>query len=68
MARYEKAYGRGMIVYWYGVSIEGRKEGPIDEFLDPGLFRGRRDWNELQEGIPSRLVSQTIKGRQASGR
>ncbi len=68
VSRYEKAYGDGMIVYWYGVSVEARKEGPIDEFLDPQLFRGRPGWNDLLEGIPSKLVSKTIQGdRSASG-
>ena len=66
VSRYEKAYGEGMVVYWYGVSTEARKEGPIDEFMDIQHFRGRPGWNDLQEEIPSKLVSKTIQGHRSA--
>ena len=62
VSRYEKAYGEGLMAYWYGVSREGRKEGPMDKYLDPGLFENRDGWDNLLEKVPSKLVSVAIKG------
>jgi hypothetical protein len=57
VSRYEKVYGDGIMVYWYGVSREAMDEGPFDEFLDPVKFKGRDGWHSLLEEIPSRLVA-----------
>jgi hypothetical protein len=62
VSRYEKTYGEGQIVYWYGVSKEGRKEGPMENFLDSGVFVNRDGWSNLLETIPSRLVEKAIEG------
>ncbi len=66
VSRYEKAYGEGMVIYWYGVSREAREEGPIYQFLNPSLFEGRDGWENLQEEIPSKLVVGATQGPKAT--
>lgn len=68
VSRYEKVYGEGMIVYWYGISKEAGERGPIKEFLDPELFEGRDGWKRLLEEVPSKLVVRVTKGPEAVSR
>jgi len=65
VSRYEKAYGDGMVIYWYGISKEAEEKGPIKEFLDPEIFRGRAGWEALLETIPSKLVLGATQGPEA---
>ena len=62
VSRYEKAYGEGLMMYWYGVSREGKRKGPMNNFIDPDIFRNREGWDNLLEKVPSRLVDKAIKG------
>ncbi len=63
--RYRNAYGKGMMIYWYGLTQEARQEGPIDEFMDPDIFEDRDGWEELMEDIPSKLVIGATQGPKA---
>jgi hypothetical protein len=62
VSRYEKAYGNGMIIYWYGVSREAREQGPAGGFLEPNIFKGRSGWGSILEEVPSKLVAGAEKG------
>jgi len=66
VSRYEETYGKGMIIYWYGVSREAKQEGPIDEFLDASIFESRRGIDNLMEGVPYKLVLGATRGPEAA--
>jgi len=63
--RYESRFGKGMMVYWYGLTREAERSGPVDEFLDPGIFEGRDGWERLMEDIPAKLVIGATQGPKA---